>query len=119
MGGPCRSPQTLGASPIHLALKMDDVQTFSDVAIAAGATVKMSLADQFCGDRYGEVTDPFGLIWSIGPDHRSHVQIKDGPGHKRRLPRLPTNYFVSRARASRTIGFVKSSGSTSACPLTG
>ena len=47
MGGPCRSPQTLGASPIHLALKMDDVQTFSDVAIAAGATVKMPLADQF------------------------------------------------------------------------
>ncbi|HAJ03921.1 MAG TPA: glyoxalase, partial [Brevundimonas sp.] len=24
------------------------------------------LADQFWGDRYGQLTDPFGHIWSIG-----------------------------------------------------
>jgi PhnB protein len=26
----------------------------------------MPLADQFWGDRYGQVTDPFGHVWSIG-----------------------------------------------------
>ena len=32
----------------------------------AGAEVRFPLADQFWGDRYGQVTDPFGFIWSIG-----------------------------------------------------
>jgi PhnB protein len=32
----------------------------------AGAEVRFELADQFWGDRYGQVTDPFGFIWSIG-----------------------------------------------------
>ena len=35
-------------------------------ALAAGAQVKMPLADQFWGDRYGQLTDPFGFTWSIG-----------------------------------------------------
>ena len=26
----------------------------------------MPLADQFRGDRYGQLTDPFGFHWSIG-----------------------------------------------------
>ena len=34
-------------------------------AVAAGAKVKMPLADMFWGDRYGVVTDPFGHEWSI------------------------------------------------------
>lgn len=35
-------------------------------ALAAGATVRFPLADQFWGDRYGQVIDPFGHVWSIG-----------------------------------------------------
>ena len=35
-------------------------------ALAAGATVKMPLKDQFWGDRYGMLRDPFGIYWSIG-----------------------------------------------------
>ena len=35
-------------------------------AIGAGANVVMDLADQFWGDRYGQLEDPFGHIWSIG-----------------------------------------------------
>jgi PhnB protein len=35
-------------------------------AISAGAKVKMPLKDQFWGDRYGVLRDPFGLYWSIG-----------------------------------------------------
>jgi hypothetical protein len=33
--------------------------------VAAGATVLMPVADQFWGDRYGILKDPFGHRWSI------------------------------------------------------
>jgi len=33
-------------------------------AVAAGATVTMPLANQFWGDRYGQITDPFGHRWA-------------------------------------------------------
>jgi PhnB protein len=35
-------------------------------ALSAGAEVVMPLADQFWGDRYGQLRDPFGHVWSIG-----------------------------------------------------
>jgi len=35
-------------------------------ALDAGAQVLMPLADQFWGDRYGQIRDPFGHRWSIG-----------------------------------------------------
>jgi uncharacterized glyoxalase superfamily protein PhnB len=33
--------------------------------VGAGAKVTMPLADQFWGDRYGQIEDPFGHKWSI------------------------------------------------------
>ena len=65
MGGPCMTPEALGGSPVTLALQMNDVQPFWDQAIAGGAIVNMPLADMFWGDRYGQVTDPFGHKWSM------------------------------------------------------
>ena len=65
MGGGCMTPPALGGSPVTLALQLDDVQSFWDKAVAGGATVTMPLADQFWGDRYGQVTDPFGHKWSM------------------------------------------------------
>lgn len=34
--------------------------------VAAGATITMPVGEQFWGDRYGPLTDPFGHLWSIG-----------------------------------------------------
>ena len=34
-------------------------------AVKAGAKVKMPLADQFWGDRYGVLEDPYGHSWLI------------------------------------------------------
>ena len=34
-------------------------------AVDAGATVIMPVADQFWGDRYGALKDPFGHNWSL------------------------------------------------------
>jgi PhnB protein len=39
-------------------------------AVKAGATVDSEAADQFWGDRFGTITDPFGHHWSIA----THVE---------------------------------------------
>lgn len=48
-----------------LHLQVDDADAWWTRALAAGCAVKMPLADQFWGDRYGQLTDPFGHSWSI------------------------------------------------------
>lgn len=56
---------------LTLHLQVDDADAWFDRAVAAGATVKMPMADQFWGDRYGQVADPFGFRWSIGAPLKS------------------------------------------------
>jgi PhnB protein len=48
-----------------LHLNVDDVDAVFARAVRAGATVTMPVGDMFWGDRYGQVTDPFGHRWSI------------------------------------------------------
>jgi PhnB protein len=51
---------------VTLHLEVDDADVWAKRAVAAGATISMPFADQFWGDRYGVVRDPFGHSWSIG-----------------------------------------------------
>ncbi|MDX2234733.1 MAG: VOC family protein [Hyphomonadaceae bacterium] len=60
-GGP---PPVPAAMLLHLAVK--DADAWWDRAIAAGAAPVIALADQFWGDRWGVLKDPFGHSWSIG-----------------------------------------------------
>ena len=61
---------TGGAMPppsgVTLHLQVDDTDAWYDRAVAAGAAPHMPPADMFWGDRYAQVTDPFGHRWSIG-----------------------------------------------------
>jgi PhnB protein len=66
MGGKSRTPQALGGTPVTIHLQVADAQSVWDKAVAAGATVKMPLKEQFWGDIYGQFADPFGHEWSIG-----------------------------------------------------
>jgi PhnB protein len=68
--GQARTPEVLGGSPVILALEVEDANAAWDKALAAGAKVRFPLQDQFWGERYGQVTDPFGHIWSIGQELR-------------------------------------------------
>jgi PhnB protein len=79
MGGQSMTPEALGGSPVTLHLQLADVDALWDRAVAAGATVAMELADQFWGDRYGQVVDPFGHKWSLGQTKvsLSEEQIKE------------------------------------------
>ena len=54
------------AAEVRLHLHVDDADRWGERAQAAGATVTMPVADQFWGDRYGQLTDPFGHGWSVG-----------------------------------------------------
>ena len=49
---------------------VEDVDAVVQKAVDAGATVTMEVEDQFWGDRFGSITDPFGHIWSIA----THVE---------------------------------------------
>jgi PhnB protein len=49
-----------------LHLKVDDVDSWWQRAVAAGAEIVLPLQKMFWGDRYGQVRDPFGVLWSMG-----------------------------------------------------
>lgn len=51
---------------VTLHLQVEDADAAWERAVAAGAIVRMPLDDQFWGDRYGMLVDPFGHNWSIG-----------------------------------------------------
>ena len=59
------SPLSLGGTAVTLTLYVPDVDATFKAAIDAGAEVKMPVADQFWGDRYGMLADPFGHWWAI------------------------------------------------------
>ncbi|RMF77856.1 MAG: VOC family protein [Planctomycetota bacterium] len=61
----CVGPASLGGSPVTLHLYVPDIDGAFDQAVKAGAQVRMPVADMFWGDRYGQVVDPFGHVWSI------------------------------------------------------
>ncbi|SJM54316.1 Glyoxalase family protein [Brevundimonas diminuta 3F5N] len=51
---------------VSLHLQVDDADEWWGRALVNGAIPVMPLEDQFWGDRYGQVRDPFGHTWSIG-----------------------------------------------------
>src|SRR3954451_16865440 len=65
-GGKSMTPTSLGGTPVTIHLQFtDDIEARFQRALDAGATVVAPLDDQFWGDRYGVVRDPFGHQWSL------------------------------------------------------
>lgn len=69
-------PQTLGGAAVSLLLYVENVDARFAQAIAAGATVKRAVADQFYGDRTGTLADPFGHVWSLAT-HKEDVSMEE------------------------------------------
>ena len=59
------SPTSLGGTASSVHVYVEDADAAFQRAVDAGATVAMPLMDAFWGDRYGQLTDPFGHRWSI------------------------------------------------------
>lgn len=51
---------------VTIHLQVDDADEWWNRALLAGGVPLYPLADQFWGDRYGQLRDPFGHTWSIG-----------------------------------------------------
>jgi PhnB protein len=64
--GKSSTPKALGGTPVTIHLQVPDVESAFQRALDAGAVVVAPLEDQFWGDRYGVVRDPFGHHWSLG-----------------------------------------------------
>ena len=70
------SPQSIGGSSVKLHLDVADVDAFAERAIKAGATLVRPIADQFYGDRSGQLADPFGYTWIVAT-HIRDVSVEE------------------------------------------
>jgi PhnB protein len=81
-------PIAEGNWPVVLSLYVPDADASFEKAVAAGCTAALPLSDQFWGDRYGQVKDPFGFTWAIAthkedltPAEMEERQAKTMGGH--------------------------------------
>lgn len=58
--------QPVAPQAFNLHLHVDDAQAWWDRAVNAGASVVSPLKQEFWGDIYGQLKDPFGVTWAIG-----------------------------------------------------
>jgi uncharacterized glyoxalase superfamily protein PhnB len=74
------SPESVGGTAMGLHIYVDNVDDAFARAVKAGAQVEMPVMDQFWGDRYGKLKDPFGHKWSIATHTKdlSMEEMKSG-----------------------------------------
>lgn len=63
--GMSKAPDPNSPPSNSLFLYTENVDALFDRAVKAGAKVEMPLDNQFWGDRYGKVRDPFGHQWGL------------------------------------------------------
>ena len=59
------SPLTIGGTATVLQINTADADALWSRALEAGAEIHHEIADQFWGERHGQLTDPFGHRWNI------------------------------------------------------
>lgn len=65
-----KTPKETGTTTVGIFLYVEDVDEVFKQALDAGATTLSEPADQFWGDRFASVADPFGHHWQIA----THVE---------------------------------------------
>jgi len=60
-----KDPLQLGGASVTLHIYSNNIDALWKRAVEAGAKVEMQLDDMFWGERYGQLTDPFGHSWSV------------------------------------------------------
>ena len=64
-GSPVKDPLELGNTPVTLHIYVKNVDDMWKRAVDAGAKVDTPLDNQFWGERYGQLRDPYGHAWSM------------------------------------------------------
>jgi PhnB protein len=65
-----KNPKELGGTSVGIFMYVENVDDLFQRAVDAGASSTMEPQDQFWGDRYASVTDPYGHAWQIA----THVE---------------------------------------------
>jgi PhnB protein len=71
-----RGPKSLGGTSVSIALYVEDVDSFVQRAVAAGAKVTQPVKNQFYGDRTGGLEDPFGHAWHVAT-HIEDISLEE------------------------------------------
>jgi PhnB protein len=79
-----KAAKTLGGTPLTLFMYVPDCDAVASKAVKAGAVIRMPLADQFWGDRYGSLEDPFGNVWAVA----THIEDVDAKEMKKRMAQM-------------------------------
>ena len=73
-------PKTLGGTPMSMNVYVEDSDATFAAAVAAGATARRPVEDQFYGDRSGQFEDPWGHRWGVA----THIEDVDDDEMDRR-----------------------------------
>ena len=119
------SAETLGYSPISMSVHVDDVDKFTESAVAGGMKLVREPKDQFYGHRDALLADPFGYSWnvwtvveqmSVEEMHRRMKGMTRGPDggktEQKRPSPIPAGYhtvtpYLVAQDADAVIDFVK------------
>lgn len=72
--GDAFGPQHYHGTSVTISLYIPNVDALFHQAVAAGATVKRPLTDQFYGDRTAHLFDPFGHSWHLATHQEDLTQ---------------------------------------------
>ena len=75
-----RGPLSLKGSPVMIHLQVEDVDAVVRQAAAAGAKITSPIKDEFWGDRFAMLEDPFGHKWSVAT-HIRDVSPEEAKQH--------------------------------------
>jgi PhnB protein len=75
-GGTAKSPLAMGGTSVSLMIYVDEVDKVFGRALGLGAKEARAVQDQFYGDRSGNLTDPFGHVWTIAT-HQEDVSPEE------------------------------------------
>lgn len=117
------SAETLGYSPISMSIHAEDVDKFTESAVAGGMKLIREPKDQFYGHRDALLADPFGYSWnvwtvtepmSVEEMHRRMKGLTTGPegGTQEKTRSIPRGYhtvtpYLVAQDAEAVIDFVK------------
>ena len=93
-------PKSLKGSPVTIHLYVEDADKFVERAAKAGAKVLMPVSEQFWGDRYGKIEDPFGHQWSVA----THVRDVSREEMDEAMKEMAKNMPKPGSQTARTPG---------------
>jgi uncharacterized glyoxalase superfamily protein PhnB len=83
------SPKTRGGTSTVLHFYVEDADSTFARAVKAGAKARMPMSDQFWGDRYGQVEDPYGHIWAIATHKQDLTNEQIAANAKAMFAKMP------------------------------